>query len=125
MQNSVQAGFGALSQQQSDTMAGSPAASKELSGAKVERWVWAQVFTLFKSSRTHMMLACCLKEPAPELPAGPQGVLSVRSQQNFLSKYMKQVTGVITLEDGECSTSWSCMAFASPSTVKCEQGSVE
>ena len=60
-----------------------------------------QVFTLFKSSRTHMMLACCLKEPAPELPPGKQGVLSVRSQQNFLSKSMKQVTGVITLEDGE------------------------
>ena len=84
-----------------------------------------QVFTLFKSSRTHMMLACCLKQPTPELPAGSQGVLSVRSQQNFLSKYMKQVTGVITLEDGECSNMWSCMAFAGPNTVKSEQGFVE
>ena len=60
-----------------------------------------QVFTLFKSSRTHMMLACTLSEPAPGLPPGKQGVLSVRSQQNFLSKFSKQVTGVITLEDGE------------------------
>ncbi len=70
----------------------------EAAGSLVSR---PQVFTLFKSSRTHMMLACCLKEPAPELPPGKQSVLSVRSQQNFLSKSMKQVTGVITLEDGE------------------------
>lgn len=59
------------------------------------------MFTLFKSSRTHMMLACTLSEPGPGLPAGKQGVLSVRSQQNFLSKFSKHVTGVITLEDGE------------------------
>ena len=59
-----------------------------------------QVFLLFKSSRTHMMLACTLSEPAPGLPSGKQGVLSVRSQQNFLSKFSKKVTGVITLEDG-------------------------
>ena len=61
----------------------------------------AQVFTLFKSSRTHMMLACTLSEPAPGLPPGKQGLLSVRSQQNFLSKLSKKVTGVITLEDGQ------------------------
>lgn len=60
-----------------------------------------QVFLLFKSSRTHMMLACTLSDSAPGLPPGKQGVLSVRSQQNFLSKFSKKVTGVITLEDGE------------------------
>ena len=48
-----------------------------------------------------MMLACTLSEPGPGLPPGKQGVLSVRSQQNFLSKFSKKVTGVITLEDGE------------------------
>ena len=60
-----------------------------------------QVFLLFKSSRTHMMLACTLSDSASGLPSGKQGVLSVRSQQNFLSKFSKEVTGVITLEDGE------------------------
>lgn len=66
-----------------------------------------QVFTLFKSSRTHMMLACCLREPAPEAFAvGKQGVLSVRSQQNFLSKCTKQVTGGLPCSVGflQCSS---------------------
>ena len=62
-----------------------------------------QVFLLFKSSRTHMMLACTLSDSASGLPSGKQGALSVRSQQNFLSKFSKKVTGVITLEDGELS----------------------
>ena len=55
----------------------------------------AQVFTLFKTSRTHMFLACCLRDPqsAPTMPARTSGILSVRSQQNFLARYGKRVTG--------------------------------
>jgi hypothetical protein len=50
------------------------------------------VFTLFKTSRTHMFLACSLEEPAAAaLPA--TGVVPVRSQQNFLAKAGKAITG--------------------------------
>ena len=58
-----------------------------------------QVFTLFKTSRTHMFLACCLRDPerAPPVPVRTSGILSVRSQQNFLAKYGKRVTGAQSL----------------------------
>ncbi|CAL8467383.1 g6920 [Coccomyxa elongata] len=54
-----------------------------------------EVFKLFKTNRTHMMLACALDNPAQV----PGNILSVRSQQNFLAKGAKHMTGVITLED--------------------------
>ena len=54
----------------------------------------AQVFTLFKTSRTHMFLACCLVAPAPSHVAGPDGLVAVRSQQDLLAgKDGKAVTG--------------------------------
>ncbi|KAK9909389.1 hypothetical protein WJX75_001507 [Coccomyxa subellipsoidea] len=54
-----------------------------------------EVFKLFKTNRTHMMLACALDSTAQV----PGNILSVRSQQNFLTKGAKHMTGVITLED--------------------------
>jgi len=75
-----------------------------------------------------MMLACCLEEPAPDLPPGKQGVLSVRSQQNFLSKSMKQVTGVITLEDGKlfCPLSlYTALSIHLSSLGSCDRHSAE
>jgi hypothetical protein len=54
----------------------------------------AQVFTLFKTSRTHMSLACRLVSPAPSHVVGPDGVVAVRSQQDLLAgKDGKEVTG--------------------------------
>lgn len=38
-----------------------------------------------------MMLACCLKEATPVPPSND--MLSVRSQQNFLTKSGKRITG--------------------------------
>ena len=56
--------------------------------------VAAQVFTLFKTSRTHMFLACRLVAPAPSHVVGPDGVVAVRSQQDLLAgKDGKAVTG--------------------------------
>lgn len=53
-----------------------------------------QVFTLFKTSRTHMFLACRLVAPAPSHVIGPDGVVAVRSQQDLLAgKDGKEVTG--------------------------------
>ena len=52
------------------------------------------MFTLFKTSRTHMFLACRLVAPAPSHVIGPDGVVAVRSQQDLLAgKDGKEVTG--------------------------------
>lgn len=52
------------------------------------------MFTLFKTSRTHMFLACRLVAPAPSHVVGPDGVVAVRSQQDLLAgKDGKAVTG--------------------------------
>ena len=48
-----------------------------------------QVFKLFKTNRTHMMLACALDSTAQV----PGNILSVRSQQNILAKGAKHMTG--------------------------------
>jgi len=67
--------------------------------APVERLRPAQVFTLFKTSRTHMFLACRLVSPAPSHVAGPDGVVAVRSQQDLLAgKDGKEVTGARPLD---------------------------
>ena len=55
--------------------------------------VLCQVFKLFKTNRTHMMLACALDNPAQI----PGNILSVRSQQNFLAKGAKHMTGAVLL----------------------------
>ena len=52
------------------------------------------MFTLFKTSRTHMFLACRLAAPAPSHVVGPDGVVAVHSQQDLLAgKDGKAVTG--------------------------------
>ena len=52
-----------------------------------------QVFRLFKTSRTHMFLACALADPDASAALPPSGVVPVRSQHNFLAKSGKRVTG--------------------------------
>ena len=55
--------------------------------------LWRQVFTLFKTSRTHIFLACSLADPGATAALPASGVVPVRSQQNFLAKSGKRVTG--------------------------------
>ena len=68
----------------------------------------SQVFTLFKTSRTHMFLACSLVAPAPSHVIGPDGVVAVRSQQDLLAgKDGKAVTGArLGRSQGAMCTCW-------------------
>ena len=83
------------------------------------------MFTLFKTSRTHMFLACSLVAPAPSHVTGPDGVVAVRSQQDLLAgKDGKEVTGA-RLEGSARRRALVLVGFTAAMRVKCTRARIE